>query len=149
MFIPEKEYNLIISKMPILCVDLLIIHNKKCLLLKRNDEPAKGQYWFPGGRVLKNELIKDAAIRKAKEETNLDCEFKEIVSIEETIFEKSRFKNSDVHTVNVCCYLKPTNIKKFNLDKNHSDFKWINKQNKLYHEAVNRPLSLIGFNEIE
>jgi len=105
MHIPEFEYNLILKKMPIICVDLLIIFNNKCLLLKRDNEPAKGQYWFPGGRIFKLETLKDATIRKAKEETNLDCEFINIISVEETIFNKNENMFTDVHTVNICCIL--------------------------------------------
>lgn len=51
MFIPENDYKKILSTMPILCVDLIIFFDGKCLLLKKKNEPAKGQYWFPGGRV--------------------------------------------------------------------------------------------------
>ena len=88
MFIPEIEYKSILSSLPILCVDLVIINNGKFLLLKRENEPAKGEYWFPGGRILKLETIKSAALRKVKEEVNLECDFQHIISIEETIFKK-------------------------------------------------------------
>ena len=131
--------------MPILCVDLLIIHENKCLLLKRDNEPAMGQYWFPGGRINKFEIIKDAAIRKAKEETNLNCEFIKIISIEETFFLKNEFMDVDKHTVNICCEMIPATISLLKVDEYHNDYMWVNKQSKSYHEAVNRPLSLMGF----
>ena len=66
MFIPKGDYEKILEVLPILCVDCVISHNGKCLLLRRINEPAKGQYWFPGGRVNKNEKIKDASLRKAR-----------------------------------------------------------------------------------
>ena len=91
MFIPEIEYKSILSSIPILCVDLLIINNGKFLLLKRENEPAKGEYWFPGGRLLKFETIRDASLRKAREEVNLECDFKNIISVEETIFKKNSY----------------------------------------------------------
>lgn len=143
MHIPESEYNLILKKMPILCVDLLIIYDNKCLLLKRDNEPAKGQYWFPGGRINKLETIKDAALRKAKEETNLDCEFIKIVSVEETVFLKNENMFTDVHTVNICCEIIPISITSFKFDKYHNDYQWISKQNSTYPMAVNHPLSLL------
>jgi colanic acid biosynthesis protein WcaH len=144
--IPPSEYLQILKNVPIACVDLLIIHNNKCLLLKRDNEPANGEYWFPGGRINKLETIKDAAIRKAKEETNLDCEFIQVISAEESIFPKNENMDTDVHTVNICCYLIPKDIKSLKIDKLHNDYKWVNRQNKIYHPAVNHPLSVIGFN---
>ena len=150
MFIPTSEYLRIVEVIPIVCVDLLIINDNKCLLLKRENEPAKGQYWFPGGRIRKNETIEQAALRIAKEETNLNCRFVEKLCVEETIFEKAGSLNSNVHTVNICCKLtiaSHTDILK--TDEFHSEFKWTNQQSYLYHIAVNRPLSLIGFNSSE
>ncbi|MBU2458733.1 MAG: NUDIX domain-containing protein, partial [Planctomycetes bacterium] len=67
MHIPEPEYRRILNNVPILCVDLLIVYNGKCLLLKRDNEPAKGEFWFAGGRIRKFESIENAAIRIAKE----------------------------------------------------------------------------------
>ena len=131
--------------MPILCVDLLIIFEGKCLLLKRNNEPAMGQYWFPGGRMNKRETIKDAAIRKGKEEVNLDCEFIKIVSVEETIFVKNENTNTDIHTVNICCEMVPISITSLKLDKYHNDYNWVSKQSTSYHKSVNHPLALVGF----
>jgi len=146
MYIPEAEYKLIISNIPVLCVDLLIIYDGRCLLLKRDNEPAKGEFWFAGGRVRKFETLEKAAVRIAKEETNLDCEFKGIISIEETVFMKNENMNTDVHTVNICCKMIPANIGLLKFDKYHNDYKWVGEQSDSYHKAVNHPLSLLGFN---
>ena len=147
MFIPESDYRRIVDCVPIVCVDLLIVHENKCLLIKRDNEPAKGEFWFAGGRIRKLESIKQAAVRIAKEETNLDCQFKEIISVEETMFNKTAAMRSEVHTVNICCCLAPMNAGSIKLDKYHNDFKWVSEQSCLYHKAVNHPLSLMGFKE--
>ncbi len=65
--IPEEEYKKILENMPICCVNLVIAHNNKVLLIRRKNEPEKNKWWIPGGRIYKNEKLKDAAIRKAKE----------------------------------------------------------------------------------
>ena len=148
MYIPELEYKSILSKMPILCVDLLIIHDNKCLLLKRDNEPAKGQYWFPGGRVRKLESIEKAALRIAKQETNLDCSFIKIISVEETIFDKNENMGTEIHTVNICCEMKSFSLTSLQIDDYHKEYKWIDKQSSTYHKAVNHPLSLFGFKNI-
>jgi len=78
--IPKKLYGQIQRVMPIPCVDLIISNLAgQVLLIKRKDEPAKNQWWFPGGRVHFLELRKDAAKRKLKEECGLKAaEFVEI-----------------------------------------------------------------------
>ena len=144
MYIPDAEYKIILEKMPTLCVDLLIIHKGKCLLLNRNTEPAKDKWWFPGGRLLKMELITDACKRKAREETNLNCKFIKIICIEETIFTKNENMHTDIHTVNVCCELATENIESLQIDLLHHDYKWVDRQSDLFHKAVNHPLSLVG-----
>ena len=143
MFIPTPEYKIILKKIPILCVDLLIIYDDKFLLLERDNEPAKGEYWFPGGRVYKMETIKDAALRKAREEVNLVCDFQYIVSIEETMFKKTAQMYTDVHTVNVVCKLKTDSINELTIDNLHKNYKWISYRDvsKLnLHRAILNPL---------
>ena len=56
----------------ILAVDALTVKDKKILLIKRRFAPFKGFWALPGGLVEKNETIKQALIREAKEETGLD-----------------------------------------------------------------------------
>lgn len=72
MFIEEALYAKIIESMPIPCVDLVVMDRVgRILLLKRKNEPASNQWWFPGGRVLFGELRPDAARRKLRQECGL------------------------------------------------------------------------------
>ena len=115
--IEEILYNKIIDVLPILCVDGFIIKDSKILLLKRNNYPAFGEWWVPGGRVLKNETLNSAIIRKIKDELNLEAQVIKQIGITETIFEKK-------HTVNICFEI---NINYFNnlcLNSEHSEFSW-------------------------
>jgi len=80
MHIPQNIYAKIVHLMPIPCVDLLVEdENGKILMIKRANEPAKGQWWFPGGRVHFLETREQAAKRKLKEECGLEAfQMKEI-----------------------------------------------------------------------
>jgi colanic acid biosynthesis protein WcaH len=69
--IPLALYKKIISNVPILTVDIVIVHQGKFLLHKRANEPYKGFWWTPGGRVLLGESLERAALRKAYEEVGL------------------------------------------------------------------------------
>ena len=143
MYIPQKEYDNILEQLCIVCVDVLIVHNNQCLLVERINEPAKGLLWFPGGRIRKMELINNAALRKAKEEINIDCNFKKIVSVEETIFPKKNKMITDIHTINLCCLMEPLLLDNIILDNLHSNYIWISLADvyrlKL-HDAVRNPV---------
>lgn len=74
MHIPEDIYAQIVHLMPIPCVDLLVEDLEgRILLIKRANDPAKGQWWFPGGRVHYLETRMQAARRKLKEECGLEA----------------------------------------------------------------------------
>jgi len=143
MYIPKSDYEKILKVLPILCVDCIITYNGKCLLLRRINEPAKGQYWFPGGRVYKSEKIKDAALRKAHEEVRVMCEFDKVISVEETMFARQGDMPTDIHTVNVCCHLFAINVDNFAMDNAHDWFYWVNAEEAKMlnpHEGVLAPL---------
>ncbi|MEX2017034.1 MAG: NUDIX domain-containing protein, partial [Candidatus Pacearchaeota archaeon] len=53
----DKQWNTIYSKVPRLCIDLIIIKDKKVLLTKRSISPFKGLWHFPGGGVQHRETI--------------------------------------------------------------------------------------------
>jgi colanic acid biosynthesis protein WcaH len=72
MIIEQELYDQILRVMPIPCVDLLVTDESgRILLVKRINEPSKGQWWFPGGRVLFGETREKAARRKLFEECRL------------------------------------------------------------------------------
>ena len=74
MRIPDPLYQQIVAAMPIPCVDLLVADLRGVLLLRRVNEPALGQWWFPGGRVFHGETRPEAAKRKLYQECGLEAE---------------------------------------------------------------------------
>jgi len=54
--------------MPIVSVEALIVMDETLLFLRRNNQPAKGEWWFPGGRIRKGESLEEALRREVKEE---------------------------------------------------------------------------------
>jgi len=121
-FIPEDLYYDILKNMPIICVDGIILKNDEVLLLLRDKEPEKNRWWFPGGRVLKNESLEQAILRKVKEETNLECSISEMFDVTQTYF-NSGPNNIPVHTINICFTLT---IKSGNVlvDNDHKGYGW-------------------------
>jgi colanic acid biosynthesis protein WcaH len=54
-------------------VDIVVRDNDRVLLLRRTQDPCRGSWWFPGGRVHFGELRGAAVARKLAEECNLDA----------------------------------------------------------------------------
>jgi colanic acid biosynthesis protein WcaH len=74
MLLDSIEYNRIIRVFPRVCVDILVIDPEgRVLLLQRTNEPAIGQWWFPGGRVHIGETRLQAAERKLREECGISA----------------------------------------------------------------------------
>lgn len=72
MIIEKNLYEKIQGIIPIACVDLIIVNEAgKVLLARRTNQPAQGEWWFPGGRVHYLETRVSAAVRKLKEECSL------------------------------------------------------------------------------
>ncbi|MDD3984908.1 MAG: NUDIX hydrolase [Methanobacterium sp.] len=68
-------------KNPLLTVDIVIIHNKSVILIKRKNPPYKGSWALPGGFVEYGETVESAAIRETKEETGLNIILEDIIGI--------------------------------------------------------------------
>ena len=139
-FIPWTLYKRIIGSVPIACVDIAIVARGAVLLVRRKDAPARGEFWLPGGRVLKGEMMKDAAIRKAQEEVGVDCHVGPIVHTAETIFPDGPGGIS-VHSINSCFFMYPiTPDFEPALDDHHEDLKWIRRIPRGLHPYVERCL---------
>ena len=81
-------------KKPLVGVGVLIRDGDRYLLIKRAADPDKGLWSIPGGMVEIGERTVDAAVREAKEETNLDVEVVEVLDVVDKIIrdEESRIK---------------------------------------------------------
>ncbi|UCD18568.1 MAG: NUDIX hydrolase [Candidatus Zixiibacteriota bacterium] len=69
-------------KTPLLTVDIIIIYpDGDFILIKRRNEPFKGQWAIPGGFVEIGETVEQAAVREAREETGLDVRLEKLVGV--------------------------------------------------------------------
>lgn len=75
MFLEKDKFLEIINNTPLVSIDLIVKNEKNEVLLGlRKNKPAQGYWFVPGGRILKNEKIKDALSRISKTETGLEID---------------------------------------------------------------------------
>jgi len=55
------------------------------LLVKRDREPAKGQWSLPGGRVELGESLREAIVREVREETGIDVDVDGLIGVAERV----------------------------------------------------------------
>ena len=67
-----KEFKAIYSKVPRLCVDLVIKNSKGILLTMRQKNGWVGQWHLPGGTVYYKEALENTVKRIAKEELGIE-----------------------------------------------------------------------------
>ena len=145
--IPDPLYHQILTHIPIACVDIVIVSLGAVLLVKRNDPPAKGEWWLPGGRVLKGEMMRDTARRKALEEVGLEVHVGPIVHTAETIFEDGP-GGIAVHSVNSCfvCYSTGSGLSVgTKINSHHTGYRWIIHTRGDFHPYVKACLLGAGF----
>lgn len=134
--IDQPLYTKIHKLMPIPCIDLVIVRNNKLLLIKRNREPAKLQYWLPGGRIFRGESLEATAKRIAKDEVGLSVSRLEFLGIGNLLFKEDPFGHGcGTHTVTFIykCYAARGTP---SLDGNHIDYVWWDGKSGKYHPYV-------------
>src|SRR5260221_488110 len=77
-----KEGTVLVSAMHITAgVDAVILDGDRVLLVKRANEPLKGEWSLPGGAVDVGETLEQAVARESKEETGFDVEVGPVVEV--------------------------------------------------------------------
>jgi 8-oxo-dGTP diphosphatase len=68
-------------KIPLVGVGAVIIEDSRVLLVKRAHPPLQAQWSIPGGVLEVGELVREAAVREAREETGLIVEPGELLGV--------------------------------------------------------------------
>ena len=125
MLIEKAEYERIISVFPRVCVDIFVEDSHgHVLLLKRTNEPAIGQWWFPGGRVHIGETRFEAARRKLREECGIQApELKELGSFD-LFFDVGHIQH---HDVTIVFKLELSHAIPIVTDHQSSDYGWFSR----------------------
>jgi len=72
-------------ELPLVGVGAIIIEGHRVLLVKRAHPPIQGQWSIPGGVLEVGELVREAAVREAREETGLIVEPADLLGVYDRI----------------------------------------------------------------
>jgi colanic acid biosynthesis protein WcaH len=88
-WVSGEKWNTVVDSVPLVSVDLVIKYEGGVLLGLRENEPAKGEWFVPGGIVFKNERLTDAVHRVATTEVGCDVEIEDQLGVFEHFYETS------------------------------------------------------------
>lgn len=77
----KQDFDWIYSKVPRLCVEVVVQTAKGIVLTMRSIDPFKGYWHLPGGTVLFGESLEDAVAGVAKEELGVDVQIIKMLGV--------------------------------------------------------------------
>jgi len=75
---------------PVPAVGLYVVKDGKVLLVRRGNEPGKGKWSLPGGRIRFGERSEEAALREMREETGLEVRLRRVVDVVDVFWRSER-----------------------------------------------------------
>src|SRR5438045_6342977 len=76
-------------ELPLVGVGAIIIEGERVMLVKRAHPPIQGQWSIPGGVLEVGGMVREAAVREAREETGLVVEAGELLGVYDRIIRGS------------------------------------------------------------
>jgi ADP-ribose pyrophosphatase YjhB (NUDIX family) len=108
---------------PTVAVGAIVMDKGAILLVKRDREPARGQWSLPGGRVELGETLREALVREVREETSLDVDIDGLIGVAERVVREDDGEISFHYViVDYVCQARSTAVK---AGDDVSDARWI------------------------
>ncbi len=123
-----KDFKTIVENTPLVSIDLCLVCDGQVLLGRRTNQPLKGEWFTPGGRIHKNETWQDALLRIVEVELDLSgiaIENFSLMGVWDHFYNNSAFsENTSTHYVNLPHYVEFESKPQIILDDQHGEFKW-------------------------
>ena len=123
-----QTFKTVIENTPLVSIDLCLICNGQILLGKRRNEPLKGIWFTPGGRIHKNESWQGALLRVAEVELGLSgiaVEDFALMGAWDHFYNNSAVDHKiSTHYVNLPHYAVFKSKPQITLDDQHAEFEW-------------------------
>jgi colanic acid biosynthesis protein WcaH len=136
-FVPEGAFADALRRFPQACVEVVFTDDRGVLLARRTNEPAAGEYFWPGSRLYKGERLTAAAGRVAREELGVDVEVGERLGVYEHFWDTASVAGVDSrHTINLVYRVRPTGDAEVTLDDQHDDYRFVTGPEPWMHDYV-------------
>ena len=123
-----SKFKAVVENTPLVSIDLCLIFEGQILLGLRKNEPLKGGWFTPGGRIYKNETWENALLRISKVELGLRdvaVEDFSLMGIWDHFYNNSTFgQDISTHYVNLPHYANFPSKPDITLDDQHGEFGW-------------------------
>ncbi|WP_226010801.1 GDP-mannose mannosyl hydrolase [Halomicrobium salinisoli] len=142
--IPDEEWNSIVRNVPIVSVDLIVRLEDGVVLGKRQNEPAKGEWFVPGGTVFKNECLREAAHRVAKEELGTDIAIDRKLGTYQHFYDTADVETSDGKHYLATAFVVRPESGQLQSDEQHAELQVFDPPFPELHPYVDRYLDAAG-----
>jgi colanic acid biosynthesis protein WcaH len=142
MFLDERTFKTVIASTPLVSIDLVIKNTQgKYLLGFRNNRPAQGFWFVPGGRVLKDENMDDTFIRLCQNELGVSLTRQQAVFLGpfEHFYDDYVFGEDVTTHYVVLGYALTLDIDLASLPQDqHNQYRWFSQSELLQHVDVHQ-----------
>ena len=141
MFLDKETFSTVIESTPLVSIDL-VVKNKhgQALLGERLNKPAKGNWFVPGGRILKDESMANAFKRLTKEELGQEFSLDqaELLGPFDHFYNDNVFGNEfSTHYVAIAYVLTlDKDLEELPFDIQHGSYKWFEINSLLNDDKV-------------
>jgi colanic acid biosynthesis protein WcaH len=107
MLLSPDDFHSVVPLAPLVSIDLIIRNARgEVLLGLRNNEPAKGFYFVPGGIIVKQERLHAGFARILKRETNYDASLEDarLLGVYEHFYDANSFGDENFGMHYVSCW---------------------------------------------
>lgn len=137
-----ETFSRIVRHTPLISIDLITLSEDGLVLLGlRKNQPAKDLYFVPGGRILKNETIRDAFQRISADELGIHVPFSQegFFGIYEHVYPDENFAGEEGYGTHYIVMAFNIRVKKASLAppaEQHTSYRWFTVDHLLEDDAV-------------
>ena len=130
LHLPLDNFQNVVRDTVLVAIDLIIFNEQEEVLLgKRNNSPAKGYLFVPGGRVMKGERLEQALERISFAETRISLKKEQVVlfGVYDHIYDENYFEDPSFNTqyIVIACATKLAASDCFDHDEQHDSLNFI------------------------
>jgi colanic acid biosynthesis protein WcaH len=138
----SSSFQFIVQNTPLVSIDICLVYKGKILLGRRNNQPLKGEWFTPGGRIFKNEPWQECIRRVVGSELGMTIndptDFK-LMGVWDHFYEISVMdENVSTHYVNLPHYCTLKERPKLVMDQQHNDLAWFNLKDVISNDGFHQ-----------